>query len=415
MEPRQTGLAMADVKVLDLTCWWAGPAATALFGYLGADVIHVESIQRIDGMRPAAAGYFMAMPQWWERSGFFLDINVNKRGLTLNLADPRGVDLAKQLIAWADVVVENYTPRVIDNWGLGWDVVHATNPRAVMVRMPAYGLDGPWRDRVGFAQTMEAMSGLAWVTGLPDGPPMLPRGPCDPSGAMHAAFAIQVALAEVAERGEGVLVEAPLIESALNIAAEQVIEHSFSGTLLGRAANRTPGIAPQGVYPCRGEERWLAISVATDAQWAGLRSALGEPSWMAGSGLDSYEGRREAADAVDEHLAGWAAGEDVAAAVERLIAHGVPAGEVTDFRTISTHPLFNARGFFETCEHPVAGTHQMPGLPLRWEGIDRWIRTPAPTLGQHNTEILSGLLHLDEAAIAELTTAEVIGEWPTGV
>jgi len=419
--PRSTGIAeddglpMEGLKVLDLTCWWAGPAATALFGNLGAEVIHVESTQRIDGMRPAAAGYFMSMPQWWERSGFFLDINVNKKGITLNLADPRGLALAKDLIRWADLVVENYTPRVMDGFGLDWDDVHAINPRAVMVRMPAYGLDGPWRDRVGFAQTMEAMSGLAWVTGLPDGPPMLPRGPCDPNGAMHAAFAMQVALIEAAERGEGVLVEAPLIESALNLAAEQVVEYSASGTLLTRRANRTAGFAPQGVYPCRGEERWLAVSVATDGQWSGLRAALGDPSWAFAPDFDSYAGRRDAADRLDEGIAAWAADQDLPAAVEILIAHGVPAGEVTDFRNISSHPLFQARGFFETCEHPVAGTHPMPGLPLRWEGIDRWIRTPAPTLGEHNAEVLGGLLKVSDADLEALAAEQVIGDWPAGI
>ncbi len=409
------GLPMEGLKVLDLTCWWAGPAATALFGNLGAEVIHVESTQRIDGMRPAAAGYFMSLPQWWERSGFFLDINVNKKGITLNLADPRGLALAKQLIGWADLVVENYTPRVMDGFGLDWDAVHAINPRAVMVRMPAYGLDGPWRDRVGFAQTMEAMSGLAWVTGLPGGPPMLPRGPCDPNGAMHAAFAMQVALIEAAERGEGVLVEAPLIESALNLAAEQVVEFSATGALLTRRANRTAGFAPQGVYPCLGEERWLAVSVATDDQWVGLRSALGDPSWAVAPDLDSYPGRRDAADRLDEGIAAWAAEQDLPAAVETLIAHGVPAGEVTDFRSISSHPLFQARGFFETCEHPVAGTHPMPGLPLKWEGIDRWIRTPAPTLGEHNAEVLRGLLKVSDAELEALTAEQVIGDWPAGV
>ena len=409
------GLPMEGLKVLDLTCWWAGPAATALFGNLGAEVIHVESTQRIDGMRPAAAGYFMNLPQWWERSGFFLDINVNKKGVTLNLADPRGLALAKDLIRWADLVVENYTPRVMDGFGLDWATVHDINPRAVMVRMPAYGLDGPWRDRVGFAQTMEAMSGLAWVTGLPDGPPMLPRGPCDPNGAMHAAFAMQVALVETAERGEGVLVEAPLIESALNMAAEQVVEFSASGTLLTRQANRTAGFAPQGVFPCRGEERWLAVSVGTDEQWAGLRAALGDPSWATASDLDAYPGRRDAAERLEEGIAAWAAEQDLPAAVETLIAHGVPAGEVTDFRSISSHPLFEARGFFERSEHPVVGTHLMPGLPLRWEGIDRWIRTPAPTLGQHNAEILRGLLQVSDAEMEALTADQVIGDWPAGI
>src|SRR5581483_4530033 len=242
-----TGLPMAGLKVLDLTTWWAGPASIGLFAQLGADVIKVESVQRIDGMRPAAAGYFFGRDRWWEWSNFYQSINVDKRGITLNLSDPRGLDLAKRLIAWADVVAENFTPRVMEGFGLDWDAVRAINPTVVYARLPAYGLDGPWRDRVGFAQTMEAISGLASVTGYPDGPPMLPRGPCDPNGAMHAAFAIQVALAARDATGEGQFVEAPLVESALNIAAQQVVEYSAYGALLSRTGNRTPGRAPQGV------------------------------------------------------------------------------------------------------------------------------------------------------------------------
>lgn len=403
---------MRGLNVLDLTCWWAGPAATGLFAALGADVVHVESVQRIDGMRPAAAGYFVGRDRWWEYSGFFLQINVNKRGLTLNLADPRGAALIRRLIVWADLVVENYTPRVMEAFGLDWTAVHELNPKAVMVRMPAFGLDGPWRDRVGFAQTMEAMSGLAWVTGAEDGPPMLPRGPCDPNGAMHAAFAMQVALAERDRTGRGLLVEAPLIEGALNIAADQVIEQSAYGTLVSRRGNRTPGFAPQGIYPCLGEERWLAVSIADDGQWRALRKALGEPAWATDPTLDQYAGRSAAADAIDAGLRAWSREQEVGAAVELLVAHGVPAGEVTDFRSISSHPLLQARRFFETVDHPVVGTHPIPGQPFRYGGIDHWIRTPAPTLGQHNRDVLGGLLGLSDAELDDLSAAGVIGDTP---
>ncbi|MHB8464096.1 MAG: CaiB/BaiF CoA-transferase family protein [Acidimicrobiales bacterium] len=413
-EPPEPGaideLPMAGLKVLDLTCWWAGPAATSLFAALGADVLHVESAQRIDGMRPAAAGYFVGRERWWEWSAFFLQINVNKRGITLNLADPRGLELAKRLVQWADLVVENYTPRVMEAFGLDWPAVHAINPKAVMVRMPAYGLDGPWRDRVGFAQTMEAMSGLAWVTGHEGGPPMLPRGPCDPNGAMHAAFAMQVALHACEQTGAGVLVEAPLIESALNIAADQVIEHSAYGVLLGRHGNRSAGCAPQGIYPCRGEEHWLALSVASDEQWAGLRKGLGDPGWASDPDLGTYAGRRAAADRIDAALTQWAADHDVADAVEQLIAVGVPAGEVTDFRSISTHPHLLARGFFETVDHPVVGSHLIPVQPFRYSGIERWVRSPAPVLGQDNQEVLGAIVGLPAMEIEELAAAGVIGD-----
>jgi crotonobetainyl-CoA:carnitine CoA-transferase CaiB-like acyl-CoA transferase len=407
-------LPLRGLRVLDLTCWWAGPGATQLLAALGADVVHVESIQRIDGMRPAATIPFASRERWWEYSSFFLNINVNKRGVTLNLDDQRGLTLAGRLIEWADVVVENYTPRVVEHFGLDWPEVHAQNPRAVMVRMPAFGLDGPWRDRVGFAQTMEEMSGLAWITGFADGPPILPRGPCDPLGAMHGAFAIQVALAARDADGDGLLVEVPLIESALNVSAEQVLEYTAYGALLERDGNRSPGAAPQGVYACQGDEQWLAVSIENDEQWHHLRRALGDPAWAADPSLSGPDDRRRAHDAIDKHLAAWAAGQRLADAVELLTGHGVPAAAVADHRAVSSHPLMTERGFFEWCDHPVVGRHPLFGMPFRYSGIDRWIRTPAPTLGEHNAEVLGGVLGLSDEDLAVLAAAKVIGTEPLG-
>jgi crotonobetainyl-CoA:carnitine CoA-transferase CaiB-like acyl-CoA transferase len=179
-----------------------------------------------------------------------------------------------------------------------------------------------------------------------------------------------------------------LVESALNIAAEQVVEYTAYGNLLERMGNHTPGCLLQDVYPCAVEETWLAVSVRTEAEMAALRSVTGED------------------------VAAWAATRTVADAVGDLIAAGVPAGEVTDFRSISTHPLFAARGFFETVDHEVVGTHPVPGQPFRLSGRDRWIRTPAPWLGQHNHEVLCGLLGLSESEFADLEARGVIGYAP---
>ena len=404
---------LAGLKVLDMTCWWAGPGATQLMAALGAEVIHVEAIQRMDGMRPAATLVFTDRDEWWEYSPFFLTINVNKKGITLDLDQEEGRELAARLVQWADVVIENYTPRVMERFGFDGEGLRALNPSAVVVRMPAFGLDGPWRDRVGFAQTMEAMCGMAWLTGDPEGPPRLPRGPCDPIGAMHAAFATLVALEARAATGGGQLVEAALIESGLNVAAEQVLEHSAYGALLERSANHSPGVAPQGVYQCR--DARMALTVADDVQWAGLVRALGAPAWAAEQSLQTLAGRQAAAAELDVHLGRWAAGLDADTAAERLLAEGVPAAVAADFRNVSRHPLFVERGFFETCEHPVVGARPMFGMPFRWSGVDRWIHTPAPTIGQHNREVLTSVLGLTGDEVAGLEDRRVIGRRPLGV
>jgi crotonobetainyl-CoA:carnitine CoA-transferase CaiB-like acyl-CoA transferase len=418
--PRGTGesasgaLPLAGLKVLDATAWWAGPASTQVLAALGADVLHVESIQVIDGMRPAAALPFATLDEWWERSCFFLSINTNKRGITLDLGSERGRALFLGLVAWADVMVENYTPRVFENWDLGWERLKEINPRLVMCRMPAFGLDGPWRDRVGFAQTMEQLSGLSWVTGHRDGPPVMPNGPCDPLGGMHAAFAMLTALEQRDATGAGCMIEAPLVESALNLAAEEVLEFSAFGRIGERLGNRCRERAPQGVYRCEGDEQWVALSVE-DEQWPALVELLGTPEWTQDPALSTVAGRFDAHDLLDQHLAEWFGAQGRDDAVDRLLAAGVAAAPVVDNRDVVTHAVFEARGFAEWSDHPVTGRLPVTTLPYRWSGIDRWIRCPAPTLGQHNHEVLSSILGLDKEEIERLEEAGVIGTRPAGL
>lgn len=406
-------LPCAGLTVVDLTSWWAGAAASAFLGALGADVIHVESTGHVDGMR-MIGGLFADRPDWWELSSFFLAVDTNKRGLTLDLAQPEGRELLLRLIETADVVMENFTPRVLERFDLGWDVVHAANPSAVMVRMPAFGLTGPWRDRPGFAQTMEQVTGLAHLTGYADDQPRIQRGPSDPNAGLHAAVATLAALSRRDRTGEGLLVEVPMVEAALAVAAESVIEWTAYGRLLGRMGNRSPRACPQGLYACAGTEQWLALSVPGDEQWSALVEALGKPDWAAADDLATFAGRRAAEDELDGHLARWAATQTVDDALAILVPAGVPAAAAWDPRTISRHPQFQARGFYETVDHPTAGPIGVPTLPLRLSGIDRWTVRPAPTVGQHNTEILTHL-GLSAEQIDRLETAGVIGTRPRGL
>jgi crotonobetainyl-CoA:carnitine CoA-transferase CaiB-like acyl-CoA transferase len=406
------GRPLEGVKVLDITGWWAGPSATGALAHLGADVIHVESHKRLDGMRVAAGALFATQPTWWERSWFFLQINTNKRELTLDLSTERGREIVLELVKDADLVVENYTPRVFDDsFNLGWDVIHAVNPRAVMMRMPAFGTTGEWANRPGFAQTMEQMTGLSWVTGHVSDQPRIPRGPCDPNGGMHGAFAAMVALQRRDQTGEGVLVECPLFEAALNIAAEPVIEWTGYGHLLEREGNRGGWAAPQGVYLCDGPEQWLALSVLNDDQWAGLAKVIDATDLAADPAYATHAGRLANHDAIDAAITAWAGGRSAAAAADELVAAGVPAATLVDQRNVFGHPQFDARGYFEMVDHAVVGTHPTPGQPYRFRSIDRWIMSPAPLLGEHNAEILRDIGLTDEG-IAALEADGVIGTEP---
>ena len=394
--------------------FWAGPFVGHFLATLGADVIKLESIQRPDGIRFASTQQPTA-ERWWEWCAMLHGMNAGKRGITLDLSQPRGVELARALVARCDVVVENFSPRVLDNLGLRYDDLAREQPGLVMVRMPAFGLDGPWRDRTGFAQTMEQVSGMAWATGFPDGSPLIPRGPCDPLAGMHAVLALLVALEHRRRTGEGQLVESTMVEAALNAAADQVLERQAYGRLVGRAGNRGPVAVPQGLYPCRGTEQWIAIAVVTDAHWAALVDVIGRPPWATAASLATRAGRRAAEDAIDESLARCLRTEDRDALVARLLAAGVPAAPTIHPSEVAANPQIRARGFLEPVTHPVTGVHELPGLPMRFSGMDRWYRAPAPTLGEHTVPVLRELLGLDDRAIETLRAERIIGDRPVGV
>jgi crotonobetainyl-CoA:carnitine CoA-transferase CaiB-like acyl-CoA transferase len=266
---------------------------------------------------------------------------------------------------------------------------------------------------------MEQLSGLAWLTGHADDQPRIQRGPCDPIAGMHGAFSFLVALAERDATGRGHHVESTMVESALNVAAEQLVEWSAHGRLLSREGNRSPLAAPQGLYPCAdgqpGNESWLAISVANDVQWRALRELLGEPDWAMDAALESLAGRRAAHDAIDEKLREWTRGQKRSELEARLRAVGVTASAVAEHRTLcDTNPQLRARDYYERPDHPVVGRVPLPSLPFRYASLDHWLRSPAPRLGEHNAEILGGLLGLPDSEIEALREESVIGNRPEG-
>jgi crotonobetainyl-CoA:carnitine CoA-transferase CaiB-like acyl-CoA transferase len=369
-------LPLAGLRVVDFTAFWAGPAATAWLGAMGADVVKVEAVQRPDGIRFSAAVRPKDDAQFYEKSALFHFCNLGKRGITLDLGHPDGLALAKRLIEQADVVAENFTPQVMEKFGLDWDTVHALNPRAVYLRMPAFGLDGPWRSRGGFAQTMEQLTGMAWVTGYDGGPPIIPGGPVDPMVGAHAALAVVAALEHRNRTRRGLLVEVPLVEVATAVTAEQVIRYSIDGTLLGR---RGEG----GVYKCAGgDDDWVAVDVERDPMAPADRAA-------------------------------WCATRSSEAAAKEALAQGIPAAPMVAGYATLDDPQLRARDFFEPVTHPLLGEHHYPRFPVTMSaGPDRFWRGPAPMLGEHTNDVLRELLDVDDAELARLEAEHVIGTVP---
>jgi crotonobetainyl-CoA:carnitine CoA-transferase CaiB-like acyl-CoA transferase len=403
-------LPLADIRITDFTAFWAGPVATQFLGALGADVLKIEGVRRPDGMR-FSAGRPPDWDQWWEWGPVFLCSNSNKRDVSVELSTEAGRSLALELIAESDLVLENFSPRVMENFRLDWDAVAAANPRAIMVRMPAFGLDGPWRDRVGFAQTMEQATGMAWTTGHSDGPPVIPRGVCDPIAGLHAAFAAVAALVVRDRQGAGMIVESTMVESALNVAAEMLVEYSRNGIQLRRAGNRGAAASPQGVYRCVGDDDWVALAAIDDAGRASLADLIGRPEL----GADEA-GWRERADDIDKLIADWTTKRPVADAVDALRAAGVPAARVTESPALLGNPHLLARGFWEKVEHPVAGSFLCTGMPFAFIGKPRrWIRRVPPLYGQHSDEVLTGLLGHSPEEVAELRAAGATSVRPAGL
>jgi crotonobetainyl-CoA:carnitine CoA-transferase CaiB-like acyl-CoA transferase len=366
---------LAGIRVLDFTAFWAGPFATAWLSSMGADVIKVEAVQRPDGIRFSAAVRPQDDPQFYEKSALFHACNLAKRGITLDLGHPDGLAIAKRLAKRCDVVAENFTPQVLERFGLDWEAVHALNPEAIMLRMPAFGLDGPWRARGGFAQTMEQLTGMAWVTGYEGGPPIIPGGPVDPMVGAHAALAVVAALEHRARTGEGQLVEVPLVEVATAVTAEQVIRYAIDGTLLER---RGAG----GVYACAGNDAWVAIDRTRDPMTPEARAA-------------------------------WCATRTPDDAARDALAQGVAAAAVVPAFATLDDPQMRARGFFEPVDNPLVGKQEYPTWPVRLSGGPQRVWTaPAPTLGQHTAEVLRTELGIDDDELARLEAEHVIGTVP---
>jgi crotonobetainyl-CoA:carnitine CoA-transferase CaiB-like acyl-CoA transferase len=375
-------LPFGGVKVLDLSTFWAGAYLTCYLGAFGADITKVESIQRPDGFRYSGA-YAHEGDLWYERSGLWQATNLNKRDITLDLASDAGRDIARRLVRDADVVVENFSPRVVEQFDLDYESLVALSPDVIQVRMPGFGLHGPWRDYVGWAFNFEQTSGMAAVTGYPDGPPCVLQGPADPIVGVHAGVALLAALEHRARTGEGQLIEIAQIEVAACLAAEPVIEYSMNGVVPQRDGNRQRGYL-QGVYPTAVDGAWVAISIRDDA------------------GLDH--------DAFDEAVAAWTSTLQPSDVIDAFDAQGIRVEQVLTAEAMYDVPVLEAREYYQQLEHPITGAHRYPGWPFRIApGPVGHHRFPPPTLGQHNDEVLRGLGFTD-AEIDDLRARKVIGE-----
>ena len=412
---------LEGVRILDLTRAWAGPIAGRLLGDLGADVISIEAPWS-RGRRevPDSAAFVGHLypenevgEQPWNRNGGYNKLRRNRRSVTLNFRDERGRALFERLVAEADAVIENYSPRVMPQYGFDFEALRAINPSIVYVAMPGFGGSGPDRDRVALGPVIEAGAGLSAMMGYRDSG-LYRSGIAwpDPVAGMNAVAALLIALwdRDADPDHAGRAVENAMIEAMGAFVGEELRGAQVRGENAPRIGNRDPIHAPQGVYPCAGDDRWIAISVSSDEEWRALAALAGLDMDVAALEI---EGRRARHDELDVAIGEWTSAFSPHALMRWLQDHGVIAMVVADARDLVEDEQLAARAFWAELDHPDVGLRRYPGNAIRLELTPVTFRRPTPTLGQHNDEVLGGMLGCSVAELAALRADGVIAEVPS--
>ena len=416
-------LPLEGIRVIDLSMWFAGPMASRLMADMGAEVIKIESLKHIDPWRGPVVLDDTLKARFPTRidserpyncsAGFNLQ-NRNKYGITLALDTPWGKEIFKKLVRISDVVLENYSPRVMADFDLDYPVLKDINPQIIMMSMPALGGTGPNKDYVAFGQTIDCMSGMAYLNGYIGEEPMLQSGLSygDPLSGMNAAFAIVVALHYRRKSGRGVHIDLSQVEGLISFNADAVMDYTMNERVRERMGNRHPSMAPHGCYRCRGEDEWAVISIPSDAAWQRFCRAVGQPSWAEDVKFSDVLGRYQHQDELDRLIEAWTLNYDHYQVMRILQQADIPAGPVLDAKELVEEPHLNERGLFEMVTHPEAGTHPYIGMYAKLSKTPGSIRMPAPCLGEHNRYILGELLGLSQVEMAQLEEQGITGTNP---
>jgi crotonobetainyl-CoA:carnitine CoA-transferase CaiB-like acyl-CoA transferase len=409
MTPAAGGV-LAGVRVLDLTHAWAGPLTTQLLADYGAEVIKIETCDRPDMLRFSTLPAHETRPDAYNRGGWFQYLGRNKLSLTLDLKRPEGHDLFKRLAAHSDVVIENFSARVMHRLGLEFTVLQAINPRLIMISMPGFGSAGPYKDFVAFGEMIEPFAGLSELTGDPDRAPLrLAVAYPDPVAGFHAALAALLALRQRRQSGVGQHIHVPHREPITRMLGEAVLDYTVNGRTQHRIGNHHRAWAPHGCYPCRGQDRWIALSVRDDTEWSALCRALGEPAWMHEARFVNSLRRWKQAQLLDQYLAENTRLWEASRLAECLCTVGIPAGVVQSNRDLFCDVQLHARQAFWVTAQRLAGTYPYPAPSTRLTATPPRLTRPAPNLGEHNVAVLTQLLGLSPAEIQDLEAKGVIG------
>ena len=400
-------LPLKDIRVADFGQVIAAPVTAQMLGWLGAEVVLVETEARFTTRvwPPFADGEFGI-----NNSGGFNLVNNNKLSCSLDLSKPEAFEVAKGIIKVSDVLVENYATGAMERLGLGYDEVKKLRPDIVYMSLGAFGRSGPFKELTGFHSVINLFSGLAAVTGYPDTHPRIMGGLIpDAFSGCYAALAILQALYHRSRTGEGQFIEVSMTEALTGMIPEAVMEYSLTGREQEKVGNRDGRHAPRNVFRCLGDEKWVAISVETDEQFRFLASASGNASWADDPRFDTMKARLANQDALESLLSQWTSVLEVAEVVAILQSVGVPAAPVYDSAEVMADPHLRERGFVVEAEHAVAGRRPVLTLPWAADGARGDALRPAPNFGQHNDWVLKELLSVPDDEYDRLHASRAIG------
>ncbi|MCY4417300.1 MAG: CoA transferase [Chloroflexi bacterium] len=399
--------ALAGYRVLDFGWVLAGAIPGMVLADMGAEVIKVETRQRLDYMRLGRP--IVGDQPDPEQNPMFHNVNRGKLSVTLNISEPDAVDLAKRLVEKSDVVIENFSPGVMDRLGLGYETLRAIKPDIIMASISSTGQDGPLRDLRAYAPSIGALSGLDSTMGYEGGGPLgLKHAFGDICGALHAVFAIVSSLYRRDQTGEGQYIDVSMLRATAVTQGVGLMEHAMTGRSLQPRGNYDPTMVPYGNYPCAGEDKWISIAAATEEEWQGLVAAMDNPAWARDQRFSSQFRRQRHRRELDALLSSWTTGHEADELTDVLQNHGVAAAPVFSAEERLFHHHFMERGLYSDIDHPALGAEPIFNLMWNLSKTPSVARRHAPLMGEHNQQVLCGTLGLTASELAQFEERQVV-------
>ncbi|MGH7833427.1 MAG: CaiB/BaiF CoA transferase family protein [Candidatus Binatia bacterium] len=399
---------LEGIKVVEFAAFAAGPVVGKHLADLGATVVHIESKVRPDGFRTHYPPYKDNI-HGLNRSGLFALANNDKLGITLNLKKPGATDLAKKIVGWSDIVIENFSPGTMKRLGLDYDALRQVNPDLIMLSSSNLGQTGPHAHHAGFGSQLSSLAGFTNLTGHSDGPPQILYGPyIDYIAVAYGAVALLAALDFRERTGKGNNIDIAQYETGLQFIAPLLLDYKVNGKVAKRDGNRDPHAAPHGAYPCKGEDSWCVISVSSDDEWKSLIGAMGNPPWSQESRFATFQKRKENEPELDKNLGDWTARFTARELAGKLQKAGVRSGIVNTMKDLYDDPQLKHRGQWVALQHPEIGRMHYQRPPFIFSESDTGPTRPDPLLGEHNEYFYKQLLGIPEDEYKKLMSAGVI-------